>query len=440
MFAPPPPPPPDEDCVGRHHVGKRAEAILDRLAEVDPRVREFWERGRDRSLGFAVRIAAKVQVLHIVLDFIEGQSSGSAKEVRAVRTVLAGVEAAAAWWAGGINVVESVAIAILEFLNAVLDALLLVFMLPIDDACDDFEFRVELVASILRHLLPAASVDQAARAVVGIERAGKAAAEQGLAWVIEKIMGFIKLSLLPWTVGTWVLRKLGFEQEAQIAESFQELVVKVLMLFVPGGALRWLRGKGSALLNRGRTVAAPPPKAPPGAVPGPEPGPRPVTPPETPPPPPGPRPGPSEPTPAPGAKPSSAAGGADREPVRPPGSERSAPPGEGGTPPNGAGSGKRSGGGRPRAQGSGHAKERHGPNRDSRWNGKSQFDSERAIDDLIEESNRHPGVTQPNGNTAITFDAGREIGFDRNAGRRTSTVTVITRPDGRVVTAFPGEP
>lgn len=49
-------------------------------------------------------------------------------------------------------------------------------------------------------------------------------------------------------------------------------------------------------------------------------------------------------------------------------------------------------------------------------------------------------VSQPNGNLAYIVDAGRTIGVDRTTGAPTSVYTVITRPSGELVTAFPGTP
>jgi hypothetical protein len=101
------------------------------------------------------------------------------------------------------------------------------------------------------------------------------------------------------------------------------------------------------------------------------------------------------------------------------------------------------GGGRPRPPlyGEGHAIERHGPNRDqARWGRKSQFDSEALARQAIKQADPIPGVQQQNGNWAITFNMGRDIGFDRNTNSRTSIVTVIAKPDGCVITAFPGTP
>jgi hypothetical protein len=51
-----------------------------------------------------------------------------------------------------------------------------------------------------------------------------------------------------------------------------------------------------------------------------------------------------------------------------------------------------------------------------------------------------PMVRQVNGNFVRTFDAGRIIGIDRVTGQSSSTVTIITRANGNLVTMFPGAP
>ena len=63
-----------------------------------------------------------------------------------------------------------------------------------------------------------------------------------------------------------------------------------------------------------------------------------------------------------------------------------------------------------------------------------------ALQVLIKLSSQKPMVKQANGNFARTFDVGRAIGFDRNIQKQTSIMTVITRPNGELVTAFPGTP
>jgi hypothetical protein len=91
--------------------------------------------------------------------------------------------------------------------------------------------------------------------------------------------------------------------------------------------------------------------------------------------------------------------------------------------------------------GTGHAAERHGPDADPKWKGKSKFDKGENIDDLVMGAKDTPATQQPNGNWARTYDVGRTIGTDAtNGNARTSMVTVIQNPQGKVITAFPGAP
>lgn len=72
--------------------------------------------------------------------------------------------------------------------------------------------------------------------------------------------------------------------------------------------------------------------------------------------------------------------------------------------------------------------------------GKSLFNDNVTITRLIADADAVvPGV-QGNGNLAYVVDAGRAIGVDRVTGQATSTYTVITKPGGDLVTAFPGTP
>ena len=84
--------------------------------------------------------------------------------------------------------------------------------------------------------------------------------------------------------------------------------------------------------------------------------------------------------------------------------------------------------------------ERHTVNSIAKYAGKSKFNAGEDIGQLIRDSTQQPMVPQKNGNFARTFDVGRRIGIDRTTGQATSTVTVITRPDGTLVTAHPGRP
>lgn len=72
--------------------------------------------------------------------------------------------------------------------------------------------------------------------------------------------------------------------------------------------------------------------------------------------------------------------------------------------------------------------------------GKSLFNDNVTITRLIADADAVvPGV-QGNGNLAYVVDAGRVIGVDRVTGQATSVYTVITKPGGDLVTAFPGTP
>jgi RHS repeat-associated protein len=73
--------------------------------------------------------------------------------------------------------------------------------------------------------------------------------------------------------------------------------------------------------------------------------------------------------------------------------------------------------------------------------GKSLFKgSEREIKSLIKKAGSTAPSKQGNGNLARVVDAGRTIGVDRATGASTSTYTVISKPSGDLVTAFPGKP
>jgi hypothetical protein len=59
---------------------------------------------------------------------------------------------------------------------------------------------------------------------------------------------------------------------------------------------------------------------------------------------------------------------------------------------------------------------------------------------LIRQAETVKPYQQAHGNFARIVNAGRPIGIDARTGRWTSVYTVITRPDGTLVTAFPGTP
>lgn len=93
-----------------------------------------------------------------------------------------------------------------------------------------------------------------------------------------------------------------------------------------------------------------------------------------------------------------------------------------------------------------HSKERHGPNRDkSKYpdDKKSHFDSDADIDKVQKESDNYPSVTNTkNGNKVTVFESsveGTAVNGNGISGR-TNTMTVVTKPDGTVITTHPGTP
>jgi RHS repeat-associated protein len=72
--------------------------------------------------------------------------------------------------------------------------------------------------------------------------------------------------------------------------------------------------------------------------------------------------------------------------------------------------------------------------------GKSVFNDDVIITRLIADADAVVPVPQGNGNLAYIVDAGRTIGIDRASGQATNVYTVITKPSGNLVTAFPGVP
>jgi RHS repeat-associated protein len=110
--------------------------------------------------------------------------------------------------------------------------------------------------------------------------------------------------------------------------------------------------------------------------------------------------------------------------------------------PVGAATGSASEMGEAALSGTGHALERHVGYDIAKYAGKSKFNIGvgESVEDLIKLGARQPAVAQPNGYLLRTFDVGREIGFDRAIGRQTSIMTIVSKADGTVVTAFPGSP
>jgi hypothetical protein len=87
-----------------------------------------------------------------------------------------------------------------------------------------------------------------------------------------------------------------------------------------------------------------------------------------------------------------------------------------------------------------HVVERHTVNDIAKFAGKSKFNEGENLSVLINSGTQQRMVQQANGNFARTWDVGRSVGIDRVSGQQTSVMTVITRPNGELVTAFPGRP
>jgi RHS repeat-associated protein len=87
-----------------------------------------------------------------------------------------------------------------------------------------------------------------------------------------------------------------------------------------------------------------------------------------------------------------------------------------------------------------HVTERHTHNDVARFAGKSKFNPNEDVRALIDSASQQNMLKQTNGKFARIFDVGREIGLDRTTGRQTRVMTIITKPNGNLVTAFPGEP
>jgi len=91
-------------------------------------------------------------------------------------------------------------------------------------------------------------------------------------------------------------------------------------------------------------------------------------------------------------------------------------------------------------EGLAHAPRRHSVNRYTKYAGKSKFDVGIDVAALIKQAEQEPAHRQADGSFARTVDIGHEIGVDRASGRRSSLLTVITRANGDLITAFPGQP
>jgi hypothetical protein len=91
-------------------------------------------------------------------------------------------------------------------------------------------------------------------------------------------------------------------------------------------------------------------------------------------------------------------------------------------------------------QGMQHVLERHIVNGIPEYATRSKFTTGVNLEELIQQGTQMPMVRQANGYFARTFDAGRAVGIDRATGQASSVVTIITKPNGNLVTMFPGAP
>jgi hypothetical protein len=82
------------------------------------------------------------------------------------------------------------------------------------------------------------------------------------------------------------------------------------------------------------------------------------------------------------------------------------------------------------------------PKPDLRYENKSKFDTYLIIEDAIKASELHPAQVSDgsNKNFVIAFDMGYDVGYDAQARRKTSSVTVILSSLGEVITVHPGTP
>lgn len=87
-----------------------------------------------------------------------------------------------------------------------------------------------------------------------------------------------------------------------------------------------------------------------------------------------------------------------------------------------------------------HVTDRHTDSGIAKFAAKSKFDKGEDLEALIKQTTQHPMAQQANGNFTRTVDMGRSIGIDRATGQPTNIMTVVTKPDGTLVTAFPGYP
>ena len=85
-----------------------------------------------------------------------------------------------------------------------------------------------------------------------------------------------------------------------------------------------------------------------------------------------------------------------------------------------------------------HILRQHVSTQFTRNENKSKFFAKEDLRKLLSDASKHPTTHQKNGNMERVFDAGHLVGTDRHLGKPTSIVTVVTLPNGALVTMFPG--
>jgi hypothetical protein len=76
----------------------------------------------------------------------------------------------------------------------------------------------------------------------------------------------------------------------------------------------------------------------------------------------------------------------------------------------------------------------------SMFQNRSKFFLNINIIELIQNATQHPMTRQSNGFDVRIVDAGKNIGIDRVTGKPTNLYTVVTNPNGELVSAYPGLP
>jgi len=70
----------------------------------------------------------------------------------------------------------------------------------------------------------------------------------------------------------------------------------------------------------------------------------------------------------------------------------------------------------------------------------SYFNEGEDIVQLIKQGTQQVAIRNERGAYERTYDIGRNVGFDKNTGAQTSSMTVVTNKAGDLITAFPGSP